>query len=500
MLFQDYLLFPHMTVRQNIAFGPKNLGIASEGEWIAALGLTDLLDHKPNELSGGQAQRVALARALSTSPRLLLLDEPLAALDASTEQAVRGELRSFLQQFQHGTVIVTHDPVDALVLADRIVVLEDGRVTQEGPTAVVAREPRTEYLATVLGVTLVRGVARNGVIACDAGGDLITSVETDGTVVAVIRPQAISLHTGKPEGSARNVWRTSVTRVDAHGEHVRVDLAASPLSAAITPAALPNSLCARARDLGEREGNGRLCAFRLTSPTGDRGLQGCRCGAATRRSGARVLDPRHGRATRQPRIHRRVPARRIRGSSTMGTVGSPHSPRTHPAVERRPRRDRRPRSVPDTRACRWPVVFCRPGRPTHSPKSHQHIHRTHGRSLSAPSSGDLTPWTTQGVLLLNRVLTVQQGQPGSHRGHGWEEFTEAAITAIAARPDQPVVAILWGRDAQTASGLFDDAPVIASPHPSPMSADRGFFGSRPFSRANEMLEDLGAEPIDWSLP
>ena len=115
---------------------------------------------------------------------------------------------SFLQQFEYGTVIVTHDPVDALVLADRIVVLEGGRITQEGPTAVVAREPRTEYLATVLGVTLVRGVARSGVIACDAGGELIASIEIDGTVVAVIRPQAISLHAGIPEGSARNVWRT----------------------------------------------------------------------------------------------------------------------------------------------------------------------------------------------------------------------------------------------------------------------------------------------------
>ena len=250
VLFQDYLLFPHMTVRQNIAFGPKNLGIAPEGEWIAALGLTDLLNHKPSELSGGQAQRVALARALATSPRLLLLDEPLAALDASTKQAVRAELRSFLQQFPHGTVIVTHDPVDALVLADCIVVLEEGRVTQEGPTAVVAREPRTEYLATVLGVTLVRGVARNGVIACDAGGELITSVETDGTVVAVIRPQAISLYTGKPEGSARNVWRTSVTRVDAHGEHVRVDLAGPPpLSAAITPAAVAELGIAPGREI-----------------------------------------------------------------------------------------------------------------------------------------------------------------------------------------------------------------------------------------------------------
>ena len=119
--------------------------------------------------------------------------------------------------------------------------------------------------------------------------------------------------------------------------------------------------------------------------------------------------------------------------------------------------------------------------------------------LPTPTNGDLTPWTEQGVLLLNRVLTVQQGQPGSHRGKGWEEFTAAAIRAIAARPDQPVVAILWGKDAQTAAELLDDAPVIASAHPSPMSADRGFFGSRPFSRANEMLEDLGADPIDWSL-
>lgn len=119
--------------------------------------------------------------------------------------------------------------------------------------------------------------------------------------------------------------------------------------------------------------------------------------------------------------------------------------------------------------------------------------------VQQPSNGDLTPWADRGVLLLNRVLTVQLGQPGSHRGKGWEEFTAAAIRAIADRPDQPVVAILWGKDAQTAAALLDDAPVISSAHPSPMSADRGFFGSRPFSRANELLEDLGADPIDWSL-
>lgn len=136
------------------------------------------------------------------------------------------------------------------------------------------------------------------------------------------------------------------------------------------------------------------------------------------------------------------------------------------------------------------------------PRSLANIYKelTTDLGVPMPSNGDLTPWTQQGVLLLNRVLTVQQGQPGSHRGKGWEEFTAAAIRAIAYRPDQPVVAILWGKDAQTAAELLDDAQVISSAHPSPMSADRGFFGSRPFSRANEMLEDLGAEPIDWSLP
>ena len=119
--------------------------------------------------------------------------------------------------------------------------------------------------------------------------------------------------------------------------------------------------------------------------------------------------------------------------------------------------------------------------------------------LPAPRTGDLTPWTEHGVLLLNRVLTVRIGEPGSHRGIGWEAITAAAITALVDRPDQPLVAILWGRDAQTLASALPDVPVIASAHPSPMSADRGFFGSRPFSRANTLLDELGADPVDWSL-
>ncbi|MEU5877762.1 uracil-DNA glycosylase [Spirillospora sp. NPDC047279] len=116
-----------------------------------------------------------------------------------------------------------------------------------------------------------------------------------------------------------------------------------------------------------------------------------------------------------------------------------------------------------------------------------------------PSNGDLTPWTERGVLLLNRSLTVAPRKPGSHRGKGWEEVTEQAIRALAAR-DRPLVAILWGRDARNLKPMLGPVPCIESSHPSPMSADRGFFGSRPFSRANQLLEQQGAQPVDWKLP
>ena len=119
--------------------------------------------------------------------------------------------------------------------------------------------------------------------------------------------------------------------------------------------------------------------------------------------------------------------------------------------------------------------------------------------LPHPRNGDLTPWAEHGILLLNRVLTVQPGQPGSHRGKGWEAVTDAAIAALVAR-DEPLVAILWGRDAQSLAPALADVPTIMSPHPSPMSADRGFFGSRPFTRANEHLDELGEAPVDWRLP
>ncbi|WP_431784707.1 uracil-DNA glycosylase [Streptomyces chumphonensis] len=119
--------------------------------------------------------------------------------------------------------------------------------------------------------------------------------------------------------------------------------------------------------------------------------------------------------------------------------------------------------------------------------------------LPRPSTGDLTPWTGQGVLLLNRALTTAPRRPAAHRGKGWEEVTEQAIRALAAR-GTPLVAVLWGRDARTLRPLLQGVPSVESAHPSPMSADRGFFGSRPFSRTNELLAEQGAEPVDWRLP
>lgn len=136
------------------------------------------------------------------------------------------------------------------------------------------------------------------------------------------------------------------------------------------------------------------------------------------------------------------------------------------------------------------------------PRSLANIFREYSDDLGhpTPATGDLTPWAEQGVLLLNRVLTVEPGSPGSHRGKGWEAVTEQAIRALVGRAGEPMVAILWGSDARRLGPLLEDVPRVESAHPSPMSADRGFFGSRPFSRADDLLEGIGGDPVDWKLP
>ncbi len=166
VVFQDYLLFQHLSALENVAFGLRARGMrrararAQAADWLHRVGLRDHTHATPRELSGGQAQRVALARALATDPQLLLLDEPLAALDASTRLQVRADLAHHLSDYSGHTVLVTHDPLDAMVLADRLVILEDGAIVQQGPPADIARRPRSDYVANLVGLNLFRGTAK----------------------------------------------------------------------------------------------------------------------------------------------------------------------------------------------------------------------------------------------------------------------------------------------------------------------------------------------------
>jgi molybdate transport system ATP-binding protein len=245
--FQDYLLFPRMTVVDNVAFGLRARGLgraAARAQARAVLervGMSDLAGAKPRELSGGQSQRVALARALAIEPRVLLLDEPLAALDARAKLHIRAELRRHLASFHGARLLVTHDPVDALVLADRMVVLEDGRVTQQGTTAEVARQPRSPYVAELVGVNLLTGTAAGDHTVRLAGGaELVVADPLPGPEVAVaVRPQAVTVHRHQPDSSARNTWRATVTDLAADHDRVRLQLAGPvPLVAEVTPAAV----------------------------------------------------------------------------------------------------------------------------------------------------------------------------------------------------------------------------------------------------------------------
>lgn len=246
VVFQDHLLFGHMTVADNVAFGPRARGwsrreAAEEARrWLAAVGLADRDGDRPRQLSGGQQQRVALARALAGGPGCLLLDEPLSALDAETRGAVRAVLRRHLSAFAGPVLLVTHEPVEALALADRLVVLEAGRVTQQGAPAEVARRPRSDWVARLVGINLLRGEARDGVVEVDGGGAVAApGIPSAGPVMATVHPRSVALHRERPTGSPRNVWRGTVADVEIAGDRVRVAVeGAPPLVAEVTAAAL----------------------------------------------------------------------------------------------------------------------------------------------------------------------------------------------------------------------------------------------------------------------
>ncbi|MER6620234.1 ABC transporter ATP-binding protein [Streptomyces sp. NPDC000931] len=231
VVFQDYLLFPHLTALDNVAFGPRCRGAgkaearARAAEWLDRMGLAGHAGAKPRRLSGGQAQRVALARALVTRPRLLLLDEPLAALDARTRLEVRAQLRRHLAAFEAVAVLVTHDPLDAMVLADRLVVVERGRIVQEGTPSDIARHPRTEYIAQLVGLNLYRGRADGHTVRLDAGPAVSTTEDLSGPAFVAFPPGAVTLYRDRPTGSsARNLWRCEVAGLETHGDQIRAEL------------------------------------------------------------------------------------------------------------------------------------------------------------------------------------------------------------------------------------------------------------------------------------
>lgn len=232
LMFQQYRLFDHLDARENVAFGLRATGTDRAtahhvaDEMLARLGVASVAGQRPATLSGGQAQRVALARVLVTEPAVLLLDEPLAALDVSTRGAVRRDLRTAIGSVDACRIVVTHDPVDAHALADRIVVMERGVVTQAGTVAALAAAPRSTYVADLMGTNLIRGELRDGTLTGSDGDALSVGAHdaADGPVIATIRPAAVALHRDRPEGSPRNVWSTSVVGVDVSDGRVRVRL------------------------------------------------------------------------------------------------------------------------------------------------------------------------------------------------------------------------------------------------------------------------------------
>jgi molybdate transport system ATP-binding protein len=256
VVFQDYLLFPHLSIVDNVAFGPRCHGTGRTEahreamHWLNRVGLAEYAKAKPRTLSGGQAQRVALARALAVRPRLLLLDEPLAALDAGTRLDIRSRLRHHLSGFVGATLLVTHDPLDAMVLADRIVVMERGGIVQSGAPNDITRRPRTDYVARLVGLNLYRGTAGDGAVDLAGGGRLAVDDPVSGDVFVAFPPSAVALYPARPDGSPRNVWPVTVVGVERYGDRVRVELAGEPaVLADVTAAAVADLRLLAGREL-----------------------------------------------------------------------------------------------------------------------------------------------------------------------------------------------------------------------------------------------------------
>ena len=293
LVFQNYRLFPHLDVRDNVAYAPRVQGAgrrqarAAADSWLERLDLSALAARRPHQISGGQAQKVALARALAAEPRLLLLDEPLSALDARTRLDVRAQLSAHLEVFTGPVLIITHDPLEAMIMADRLLVIENGRVVQQGTPAQVARQPATQYVAHLVGLNLYAGTLDPAIqrVAIDDGGTFTVTLgdhlpppapartgQPTRRVLVGLRPSAITIHTTRPvHASPRNVWQGTVTSLELLTDRVRVQVDASP-------PALADISAAAVADLALRPGTGVWLSAKATEteaypdPGGYRGL------------------------------------------------------------------------------------------------------------------------------------------------------------------------------------------------------------------------------------
>jgi molybdate transport system ATP-binding protein len=247
VVFQQYLLFEHLTALDNVAFGLRARG-ASRAEarrrahdWLRRVGLDDRGRARPRELSGGQAQRIALARALAIDPRILLLDEPLAALDVGTRRQVRRDLRRYLDGFDGVRLLVTHDAVDAYALADRVAILDHGSVVQSGTISEITAHPRSRYVAELVGTNLITGTITPDGLVTGGGERLAVVADFTGPAFAIIRPQSITLSRTPVDTSARNTLSGVVDDIDRLGDRIRVGIDAPiHLTAEITARALDN--------------------------------------------------------------------------------------------------------------------------------------------------------------------------------------------------------------------------------------------------------------------
>ncbi|MEP6298526.1 MAG: ATP-binding cassette domain-containing protein [Ilumatobacter sp.] len=247
VVFQDALLLEHLSVVDNIAFPVRCSGASKRASrstahsWLERLGMSAVAERRPADLSGGEAQRVAIARALAAEPEMLLLDEPLSALDVSSRSEVRRMLRTHLDAFGGPRLLVTHDPSDAFLLADRLDVLEAGRITQSGSPDDIRRAPATPYVAALAGTNMFTGRAEAGSVLMVHHDHTLTIADTtlQGDVLVTVHPTAISLHPERPSGSQRNVWQTTVDLIEPLGDTVRVTLA-TPMPVAVdgTPGAI----------------------------------------------------------------------------------------------------------------------------------------------------------------------------------------------------------------------------------------------------------------------